>query len=57
MLVVVVGALAGKTDVDKGGDGLNGGIVLADLEEVEDAFFIVRVPAGGVEAAEFGVGV
>lgn len=54
---MVVGALGGKTDIDESGDGLDGGIVLAELEEVEDAFFIVRVPAGSVQAAEFGVGV
>lgn len=57
MCVVVVGALGGKTDIDESGDGLDGGIVLAEFEEVEDAFFIVRVPAGSVQAAEFGVGV
>lgn len=54
---MVVGALRGKTDIDEGGDGLDGGIVLAELKEIEDAFFIARVPAGSVQAVVFGVGV
>lgn len=51
VVVVVGGFLEGELDVEEGGEGLDGAVVLGVVEEVADAGLEVGVPVEDVELA------